>query len=193
MTNFARSYSTSLYSSSKLDRRGAVLPKIVGVIVAVALLAGYLAVNFFTSDNKAEIFDPITAKVERGDFVSQVLDQGQLQSSENVEIRCEVRSRNGTITVLNLAPEASAVESGDFLIQLDSTAFEKELEEQRIKMANAKTAVIQAESTLSLIHISEPTRPLYISYAVFCLNHCRLCIGHLYPLLFKLLFKSRRI
>ncbi len=23
---------------------------------------------------------------------------------------------------------------------------------------------------LSLIHISEPTRPLYISYAVFCLN-----------------------
>ena len=149
MTNFARSYSTSLYSSSKLDRRGAVLPKIVGVIVAVALLAGYLAVNFFTSDNKAEIFDPITAKVERGDFVSQVLDQGQLQSSENVEIRCEVRSRNGTITVLNLAPEASAVESGDFLIQLDSTAFEKELEEQRIKMANAKTAVIQAESTLA--------------------------------------------
>ena len=24
--------------------------------------------------------------------------------------------------------------------------------------------------TLSLIHISEPTRPLYISYAVFCLK-----------------------
>ena len=51
--------------------------------------------------------------------------------------------------MLNLAPEASAVGPGDFLIQLDSTAFEKELEEQRIKMANAKTAVIQAESTLA--------------------------------------------
>ena len=25
--------------------------------------------------------------------------------------------------------------------------------------------------TLSLIHISEPTRPLYISYAVFCLKN----------------------
>ena len=48
-----------------------------------------------------------------------------------------------------MAPEASAVGPGDFLIQLDSTAFEKELEEQRIKMANAKTAVIQAESTLA--------------------------------------------
>ena len=149
MTNFVRSHSTSLHPSSKLDRCGATLPKVVGVIVAVALLAGYLAINFFASENKAEIFDPITATVERGDFVSQVLDQGQLQSSENVEIRCEVRSRNGTITVLNLAPEASAVGPGDFLIQLDSTAFEKELEEQRIKMANAKTAVIQAESTLA--------------------------------------------
>ena len=149
MTNFARFHSTSLHSSSKLDRCGAALPKIVGVIIVVALLAGYVVINFFTNDNKAEIFDPITATVERGDFVSQVLDQGQIQSSENVEIRCEVRARNGTTTVLNLAPEASAVESGDFLIQLDSTAFEKELEEQRIKMANAKTAVIQAESTLA--------------------------------------------
>ena len=26
------------------------------------------------------------------------------------------------------------------------------------------------EPVLSLIHISEPTRPLYISYAVFCLK-----------------------
>ena len=29
---------------------------------------------------------------------------------------------------------------------------------------------IAAVDTLSLIHISEPTRPLYISYAVFCLK-----------------------
>ena len=29
--------------------------------------------------------------------------------------------------------------------------------------------------TLSLIHISEPTRPLYISYAVFCLKKAWVC------------------
>ena len=130
-------------------RSGATLPAIIGTIALVGLLIGFFAINFFTGGDKAELFDPITATVERGDFVSQVLDQGQIQSSENVEIRCEVRSRNGTTTVLNLAPEASNVEPGDFLIQLDSTAFEKELEEQRIAMANAKTSVIQAESTLA--------------------------------------------
>eukprot|EP00831_Metopus_contortus_P082566 TRINITY_DN8956_c0_g1_i2.p3 TRINITY_DN8956_c0_g1~~TRINITY_DN8956_c0_g1_i2.p3 ORF type:complete len:114 (-),score=18.94 TRINITY_DN8956_c0_g1_i2:53-394(-) len=30
--------------------------------------------------------------------------------------------------------------------------------------------IIEALLNLSLIHISEPTRPLYISYAVFCLK-----------------------
>ena len=29
---------------------------------------------------------------------------------------------------------------------------------------------LNAAGALSLIHISEPTRPLYISYAVFCLK-----------------------
>jgi len=28
----------------------------------------------------------------------------------------------------------------------------------------------EQDEELSLIHISEPTRPLYISYAVFCLK-----------------------
>jgi len=32
--------------------------------------------------------------------------------------------------------------------------------------------VFPAAIKLSLIHISEPTRPLYISYAVFCLKKC---------------------
>ena len=35
------------------------------------------------------------------------------------------------------------------------------------------------ELHLSLIHISEPTRPLYISYAVFCLKKCRLLLAQL--------------
>lgn len=146
MTNYAHCPSAPSQISS---RRGATLPAIVGVIAFTGLLIGYVAINYFSGGEKAELFNPITASVERGDFVSQVLDQGQIQSSENVEIRCEVRSRNGTTTVLNLAAEASTVEPGDFLIQLDSTAFEKELEEQRIAVANAKTAVIQAESTLA--------------------------------------------
>ncbi len=36
--------------------------------------------------------------------------------------------------------------------------------------ADALSEMIDTRVVLSLIHISEPTRPLYISYAVFCLK-----------------------
>jgi multidrug resistance efflux pump len=88
------------------------------------------------------------ASVTKGEFVSQVLDQGEIQSSENVEIRCEVRARNGQMTVLTVVTEGSRVKEGDFLVQLDSTSFEKELEQQKIAIANAETSVIQAEAAL---------------------------------------------
>lgn len=159
MTNFVhyRSRSSRSFAAMKMllnagqrsSRSGVTLPTIVGVLLAVGALVGFLTIKYMSSGDKAELFNPITTVVERGDFVSQVLDQGQIQSSENVEIRCEARSRNGSTTVLNVVPEASLVRPGDFLIQLDSTAFEKELEEQRITLVNSQAAVIQAESTLA--------------------------------------------
>lgn len=128
-------------------RHGLVAPFVIFGIVAVALIgvAGYF---YFSGNGEAEEIDPIMAKVTRGEFVSQVLDQGEVQSSENVEIRCEVRARNGSLSVLTVTPEGTMVKPGDFLVQLDSTAFEKELEQQNISMANAETSVIQSNSSL---------------------------------------------
>jgi len=129
------------------ERTGSVAPFIIIAIVAIALL-GVGGYYYFQKGDEAEAIDPIMATVERGEFVSQVLDQGEIQSSENVEIRCEVRARNGSLSVLSVTPEGSSVKDGDFLVQLDSTSFEKELEQQNISMANAETSVIQADSTL---------------------------------------------
>eukprot|EP00831_Metopus_contortus_P033467 TRINITY_DN26821_c0_g1_i5.p2 TRINITY_DN26821_c0_g1~~TRINITY_DN26821_c0_g1_i5.p2 ORF type:complete len:154 (+),score=23.63 TRINITY_DN26821_c0_g1_i5:89-550(+) len=39
-----------------------------------------------------------------------------------------------------------------------------------VQNAGAKIPIAGQAPPLSLIHISEPTRPLYISYAVFCLK-----------------------
>jgi multidrug resistance efflux pump len=139
-----------IMSSRIKYRNGAAGPLILAAIaISVLVLGGVFAVKYLNNGDSQEIFDPILATVERGDFVSQVLDQGEIQSSENVEIRCEVRARNGSTSVLSVVPEASRVEPGDFLVQLDSTSFEKELEQQRIAMANAETSVIQAESNLA--------------------------------------------
>ena len=66
-----------------------------------------------------------------------------------MEIRCAVRARNGAISVIEVIPEGTRVSGGDFLVRLDSTSFEKELETQTISVADSKTSVIQAEAELA--------------------------------------------
>ena len=129
-------------------KNGLVAQFVVFGVVALGLL-GFAGWYFINLGEDAELIEPIIAQVTMGEFVSQVLDQGEIQSSENVEIRCEVRARNGSLSVLSVTPEGSRVKAGDFLVQLDSTSFEKELEQQNISMANAETSVIQAETNLA--------------------------------------------
>ena len=131
-------------TGSRSGAAGTILVAALAVIGLLGALAWYYTSN---ADVKANI-DPITVKVEQGEFVAKVLDQGEVQSSENIEIRCEVRARNGQLTVISLVPEGTQVKAGDFLVRLDSTAFEKERETQRIAVANAKANVIQADATL---------------------------------------------
>lgn len=128
-------------------RSGAAAPFLIFGFVAVTLVS--VGIYFYVNQNSGpEEIDPILSKVEVGEFVSQVIDQGEAQSSENIEIRCEARARNGSLSVLEVCDEGSMVAGGDFLVQLDSTAFEKELEQQNISLANAETGVIQAASNL---------------------------------------------
>jgi len=129
-------------------RHGSITPLIVAAI-SLLIFGGLGFAWFYNSDSDSKSISPILAKVTRGEFVSQVLDQGELQSSENVDVRCGVRARNGEIKVISIAPEGSQVVEGDFLVQLDSAAFEVELDQQKITLANAETTKIQAEATLA--------------------------------------------
>lgn len=115
---------------------------------AICVILGAFAWFYYRDGAAVPNLNLMTVNVEKGNFVAKVLDQGEVQSSENVEIRCEVRARNGQLTVISLVPEGTKVKAGDFLVRLDSTAFEKERESQRIAVANAKAAVIQADANL---------------------------------------------
>jgi multidrug resistance efflux pump len=126
-------------------RRGVVAPLIATGIVLM-LLVGSGVYFFFLRGDQAPTFSPILADVTRGEFIAQVLDQGEIQSSENIEIRCEAKARNGMLTVIRAISEGTFVKEGDFLVQLDATGYEKELEQQKVVMANAETLKIQAET-----------------------------------------------
>ena len=128
-------------------RNGSTAPIALFGMVAFGLI-GFTFYYMNNSEGAAVAINPIMASVEKGEFVAQVLDQGEVQSSENVEIRCEVRARNGSLSVIEVIQEGSRVKPGDFLVRLDSTSFEKELETQKISVANSKTSVIQADAEL---------------------------------------------
>ena len=125
------------------------------VILITLLIVGIGIYSWLNTGDAGPSFAPITSPVTQGDFVSKVLDQGEVESSANIEIRCEVKARNGEISVLKVADEGIEVKPGDFLVQLDTASFDKELEAQNIAIASAKTTVIKAETVLETAKASK--------------------------------------
>lgn len=127
---------------------------LVLVGLSILALASGGAYYWLTQSSTKEVFDPITTEVTKAEFVAQVLSEGEIQSSENIEIKCEARARNGNVTVLRVVPEGTKVKGGDFLVELDSTSFEKEREQQLIAVTSANTQVIRSRSDLATAKIS---------------------------------------
>ena len=89
---------------------------------------------------------PMMHVVERGEFVHEITDRGNVESASNVEIRCEVRSpgTSGT-TILEIVPEGTYVQPGDLLVRLDSSSLEDDRTKQQVAVNNAKALMIEAQ------------------------------------------------
>ena len=134
--------------STSLPARAGSVGSIILIILATLAVLGFGFFFLKKQGNNAGSFNPLMSAAKKADFVAQVLDQGEIQSSENVEIRCLARARNGTLAVIKVVQEGTLVKPGDFLVQLDATSFEKEQEQQKIALANAETSVIQSKAAL---------------------------------------------
>ncbi len=137
------------------SRRGGISRPVLILLVLLIGAGAFGGYSLLAGRSNEPAFDPILAEVIQGEFVSKVLDQGEIESSANVELRCEVKARNGETTVLKTTQEGSQVGEGDFLVQLDATSFEKELETQNVAVATAQTRLIQAETVLETAKASE--------------------------------------
>jgi len=91
--------------------------------------------------------DYLTAEVAIGPFVHDVVEHGEIESSSNVEVRCAVRSRSSAgINILEIVPEGTRVQAGDFLVKLDDAALQTELIQQQITVTNSQAQVIEAQA-----------------------------------------------
>lgn len=94
--------------------------------------------------------------VKRDLFVYEVTEQGEVESSSNTEVVCEVQSKNsGGTMIIEIVPEGTNVKAGDFLVRLDSSAINEELSQQQIVCNSSEASVIQAENVLRTAQISK--------------------------------------
>jgi HlyD family secretion protein len=131
-----------------------------GLFVTLLVICGIAAGGYYywrstqpTSDVDEKQL--ILGTVQKGPFDHIVLEQGEIDSSSNTEILCQVESRGGGGTaILWVIDEGTRVEKGEKLVELDSSQLETELKQQKIIVNNSKASLTSAEAILQQAKIA---------------------------------------
>jgi len=137
--------------SGSLHRAGFSLRALmVAVAVGAAIIAGGVwMVRAFNGSAANQDF--ITQRATLGLFVHDVVERGELESSANTSIRCEVQSRsNGSngVKIIEIVPEGTVVAAGDFLVKFDDAAIQSERTTQEINVNSAEATAAQSANDL---------------------------------------------
>lgn len=95
----------------------------IGLVAVLGSAAALVA----AMTTRAEEEPKLTHTIARGDLRVTIVEQGLLESSDNVEIKSKVRGRN---TVLWVIPSGSMVQPGDELVRLDKSFIQEQIDER---------------------------------------------------------------
>jgi HlyD family secretion protein len=120
-------------------------PRVPLILCGVLLCCCFFACG--GDSKKTAGVDSLFHTVEYADFIFTVVEPGEVESSSNVDVFCEVKSRNSSGTViLEIVPEGTWVETGDFICKLDDSELQNQLLKEQIDLNNADAQYIQAEA-----------------------------------------------
>lgn len=140
------------------NRRGsvAVVLMFAGVI-AVALLIGWgmmqtdLGSLFVGGGTSSTDSDAQYYEVRRETLRVTVTEDGNLESAENTEVKCEIP---GGSTILWIIDEGETVTAGEKLVELDQAAIEDARDQQKGAFDEATAAEVQAEQNVKAAEIA---------------------------------------
>ena len=105
-----------------------------------------------SSENEVQ---PLFEAVQFAEFKLELIEPGEIESAENIEIKSEVRSRSYSgVSILEIVPEGSLVKKGDFLVRLDDASLQKDLLRQRISVHQAKATLVKATADVEAAKLS---------------------------------------
>ncbi len=122
---------------------------LVLLIVAGLGSLGYATLTGSWDKRAANRF--LTHPVTRGELLITVTEDGNLESAQNVDIKCEVA---GGSTILWIIEDGKEVAEGAELVRLDSSQLEDQINQQRIAYEKARASHIQAEKDYEVAKIA---------------------------------------
>ena len=126
------------------SERGAVLIWMI-LGLAAAVVAG--SVWWFQREPAAVDSGFMLYEVGREDLRISVVESGQLKAADSIDIFSEIR---GQATVLKLIEEGTYVNQGEILVELDKSAIEDDLTQQKIRYEQAYASWVQAEEAKAI-------------------------------------------
>ncbi len=137
-------------------------PRYAGIkivlLVLLAILGGASWYGYDVYKERSKRISPddlLISEVTRGPFDHTIVEQGEIESSSNTEVICEIEARGSTGTaILWVIDEGTHVVQGDKLVELDSSNLEVALKENRLEVITAEAAVATAAALLEQATIS---------------------------------------
>ena len=97
-------------------KNGFVSTKTLIGIAGAGALSAFLWLNNEEQGESLQI-KPIYEEAKVAEFRLEIVEPGEVESAENVEIRSQVKSRgSGGVSILEIVPEGTLVKKGNFLV-----------------------------------------------------------------------------
>jgi RND family efflux transporter MFP subunit len=120
--------------------------------IALALIVGIASPFFLKRRQKTQTWSsdqapPVTALVTNAPFQQEVVERGEIESSSNIEARCEVQGRGSLGTaIIQIIAEGTYVNKDDFLVKLDDSSLKADLVQQQIACNTSRASVVESQA-----------------------------------------------
>ena len=116
---------------------------------------GYYAWSMLQSAiEPEEVLNFQFSEAKRELFTHSIRETGDIESAQNEEIKCEVRSPGG-VEIISVVDEGVVVQEGDLLVELDTSTLEDQQQAQQVLVNGAESTKTSASAALRQAEISK--------------------------------------
>jgi HlyD family secretion protein len=118
----------------------------IGAVFALGL--GSFCIFHFRARHVVAVLDPgLVYTITPVDMSVRILQDGELQAVNNLEIKNRVESRT---TILTVVPEGASVKKGDTLLTLDSSNIRQRIEDIQLSLQRAEASLMTAQEQVRM-------------------------------------------